>query len=277
MFLSSGGIPCPWSRISKVEVCLFMFPTAISIGVFSGVYLIALVIRFTKTCCSFPSSAYTGAYWGVFLLIEVSFILRLVWAFVSRIVSFAIVARSMWVSSSGFFSSSLVRFRRSSTSLPMRMASCSILCMASVVWVLLVSAPWRYSSAKPRIVTRGVRSSWLASLMKRRILFSELVRILKAFSMWFSMAFSELLSLPSSVFEFFTSSLCVRSPAAMEAAVDFIFFRGLKVLFTARYATIVAASVVRQPIIVKSIFRLCRVCVMWFIGSATMKMYFGFS
>ncbi len=35
------------------------------------------------------------------------------------------------------------------------------------------AAPWRYSSAKPRIVVSGVRSSWLASVMNRRIRSSE--------------------------------------------------------------------------------------------------------
>ena len=35
------------------------------------------------------------------------------------------------------------------------------------------AAPCRYSSAKPRIVVSGVRSSWLASVMNRRIRSSE--------------------------------------------------------------------------------------------------------
>ena len=35
------------------------------------------------------------------------------------------------------------------------------------------AAPWRYNSANPRIVVSGVRSSWLASVMKRRIRSSE--------------------------------------------------------------------------------------------------------
>ena len=36
------------------------------------------------------------------------------------------------------------------------------------------AAPCRYNSAKPRMVVNGVRSSWLASVMKRRIRFSEI-------------------------------------------------------------------------------------------------------
>ena len=35
------------------------------------------------------------------------------------------------------------------------------------------AAPWRYSSANPRIVVSGVRSSWLASVMNRRIRSSD--------------------------------------------------------------------------------------------------------
>ena len=36
-----------------------------------------------------------------------------------------------------------------------------------------LAAPCRYNSAKPRIVVSGVRSSWLASVMNRRILSSD--------------------------------------------------------------------------------------------------------
>ena len=51
----------------------------------------------------------------------------------------------------------------------MRMASFS---MRSMAWATSSSdriAPIRYSSAYPRMVTSGVRSSWLASPMNRRI------------------------------------------------------------------------------------------------------------
>ncbi len=89
-----------------------------------------------------------------------------------------------------------------------------------------VVAPCRYSSAKPRIVVSGVRSSWLASATKRRILASdsraaasEASVAAKADWIWASIPFSERESRSTSVLVPRTGTRRNRSPRAMAAAM----------------------------------------------------------
>ncbi len=102
---------------------------------------------------------------------------------------------------------------------PIRLASLSIRPIAVATSSGVDSAPCRYSSEKPRIVTSGVRSSCEASAAKRRIRSSDAIRAAKAVSMWASMALRELPSRPTSVLGFSISTRRDRSPAAIAAAV----------------------------------------------------------
>ena len=93
--------------------------------------------------------------------------------------------------------------------------------------------PCRYSSAKPLMVVRGVRSSWLASATKRRIrsserlaassdrraLASEAALAPKADSIWASMVLRARPSRPTSVRGSRSGTRLVRSPAAIPLAV----------------------------------------------------------
>ena len=72
--------------------------------------------------------------------------------------------------SSGRWASRRANNSRSSTSRPIRRDSLS---MRPISISTSRAAPCRYSSANPRIVVSGVRSSWLASVMKRRIRSSD--------------------------------------------------------------------------------------------------------
>ena len=102
---------------------------------------------------------------------------------------------------------------------PMRLASLSIRPIAVATSSGVDSAPCRYSSENPRMVTSGVRSSCEASAAKRRIRASDAIRAAKAVSMCASMALSELPSRPTSVLGFSISTRRDRSPAAIAAAV----------------------------------------------------------
>jgi len=70
------------------------------------------------------------------------------------------------------------------------------------------AAPCRYNSAKPRMVVSGVRSSWLASVMKRRMRSSEITACCAEYSdeatacwIWASIPLSAAASRPTSVRE----------------------------------------------------------------------------
>ena len=85
-----------------------------------------------------------------------------------------------------------------------------------------MTAPWRCSSAKPRIEVSGVRSSWLASATNRRIRSSErravasdAARAPNAPSIWASMALSARPGRPISV-----RGSVVGDPAGQVAAGD---------------------------------------------------------
>ncbi len=87
-------------------------------------------------------------------------------------------------------------------------------------------APWRYSSAKPRMVVSGVRSSWLASATKRRMRASdsraadsEASVAAKACWIWVSMLLSERESRSTSVSLPRTGIRWCSSPPAIAAAV----------------------------------------------------------
>ena len=84
--------------------------------------------------------------------------------------SLASASRSTRCCSSGRCTSSRASSSRSSTSNPSGWTSLSI---RDISMSTSRAAPWRYSSAKPRMVVSGVRSSWLASVMNRRIRSSE--------------------------------------------------------------------------------------------------------
>ncbi|CNW51515.1 Uncharacterised protein [Mycobacterium tuberculosis] len=84
--------------------------------------------------------------------------------------SLASASRSTRHSSNGRCASSRASSSKSSTSSPIRLASLSI---RDSSMPTSRAAPCRYSSAKPRIVVNGVRSSWLASVMNCRIRSSE--------------------------------------------------------------------------------------------------------
>ena len=81
----------------------------------------------------------------------------------------------------------------------MRLASDSIRSIALATSSDFVIAPCRYSSAYPRIVTRGVRSSWEASETNWRMRFSERVCPSKESSIRPSIVFSAADRRPSSV------------------------------------------------------------------------------
>ncbi len=84
--------------------------------------------------------------------------------------SLASASKSSRLCSSGRCTSSRASSSKSSTSKPIRLASLSI---RDSSMATSRAAPWRYNSANPRMVVSGVRSSWLASVMNRRIRSSE--------------------------------------------------------------------------------------------------------
>ena len=120
-------------------------------------------------------------------------------AVVSCRASAARVRRSMGASCRGRLSSARARVSRSSTRPPIRIASFSIRLIVRLTSASSDSAPIRYSSAKPRMPTSGVRSSWLASATKRRIRASDSARAAKADSIRASMTLSAVDSRPASV------------------------------------------------------------------------------
>ncbi len=115
----------------------------------------------------------------------------------------------------------------------MRMASFSIRSMACETSSSPVIAPMRYSSAYPRTVTSGVRSSWLASPMNRRICRTVASRWLIAASTLPSIALMAVFRRPTSVV---VGSMSVmrrlKSPAAINMAVDSTWPRLRKVRVT---------------------------------------------
>ena len=116
--------------------------------------------------------------------------------------------------------------------------------------------PCRYSSAKPLMVVRGVRSSWLASATKRRIrsserlaasserraLASEAALAPKADSIWASMVLRARPSRPTSVRGSRSGTRRVRSPAAIALAVCSISTSGRRLARTMTAPTPARAS-----------------------------------
>ena len=131
----------------------------------------------------------------------------------------------------------------------MRVASDSMRCMAAATSSSSRSPPCRYSSENPRMVTRGVRSSWEASCTKRRILSSEISLSRNADSMCASIALRERESRPTSVSGAALSTRWLRSPAAILAAVRSTRFRVRNARWTARLATITVPAVASRPMV----------------------------
>ena len=146
--------------------------------------------------------------------------------------------------------------RRSSTSRPMRAAWSSIRRIRRSSSAGSRDPPCRYSSAKPLMVVRGVRSSWLASATKRRIrsserlaassdrraLASEAALAPKAASIWASMVLRARPSRPTSVRGSRSGTRRVRSPAAIALAVCSISTRGRRLARTMTAPTPARAS-----------------------------------
>ena len=106
--------------------------------------------------------------------------------------------------------------------------------IACPTWSGSVIAPCRYSSAYPRMVTSGVRSSWEASDTNCRMRFSDCLRPSKESSMWPSIVLSAAESLPSSVFDGYVDTRWERSPAAIFDAVFSMSCSGRKVFVIAK-------------------------------------------
>ena len=136
--------------------------------------------------------------------------------------SLANASRSTRLRSSGRCASSWASSSRSSTSPAIRLDSPSIRDIA----MSTSPPPCRYNSAKPRIVVNGVRNSWLASVMNRRIRSSDSRAFSadasdEAIARWIcaSIPLSARESWPTSVFGSLCGTRLSSWPAAIEAAV----------------------------------------------------------
>ena len=114
------------------------------------------------------------------------------------------------------------------------------------------SAPGRsrcilYSSAYPWIAASGVRSSWLASETNRFIFAVVSSCSWKLCSIRVSMALSETDSEPTSVFSGAGGTRCVRSPAAIFAAVFSMRFSGDSVLWVISVASRAPSMTMATP------------------------------
>ena len=137
--------------------------------------------------------------------------------------------------------------------------------MSSFVFSPSGTAPWRCSSANPRMEVSGVRSSWLASATNRRSLFSVSVRAVKDSSIRESIWFSEVLNRPTSVSGSKFSRRADRSPAAIFSAVASILVSGfMPILITCREANAINKST-RPPIIRKT------TPILWVVLSNSLK------
>ena len=134
------------------------------------------------------------------------------------------------------------------------MASSSMRASRSDTAAGSVTAPWRCSSAKPRIEVSGVRSSWLASATNRRMRSSErrarasdAARAPKARSICSSMALSARLSRPISVLGWWSGTRRARSPRPMAAAVSSISVSGRRAVRTIEYPTTARPASTARP------------------------------
>ena len=110
-----------------------------------------------------------------------------------------------------------------------------------------LTAPWRYSSAYPRTVASGVRSSCEASATNWRMRSSLASRTANDCSIWASIALSERDSEATSSRVVGSGTRCVRSPAAMAAAVSSIRVSGRKARRTAYQPIPSAAASTTTP------------------------------
>ena len=92
--------------------------------------------------------------------------------------------------------------------------------MARAVSSGVCIAPMRYSSAYPRTLTSGVRSSWLASPMNRRIFSTVASRSENDSSTRSSMVLIAILSRPTSVRGSMSVARCEKSPSAIAVATS---------------------------------------------------------
>ena len=148
---------------------------------------------------------------------------------------------------------------RSSTSEPIRLDSFSIRPISSFVFSSPVTAPWRWSSAKPRIAVIGVRSSCEASATKRRNLLSLSKRAAKDSSIRPNIVFSVPTKRPTSVFGFTSGRRAVRSPSAILSAVASTFASGLSPTIIILREASAIKKIMNKPISIKRPCRRARI------------------
>ena len=209
-------------------------PTAIAAS--AGVCAIALLMRLRSTCMSrFTSPDTTG---GSSIGSRCTPMSRSgAAARAECTASDASESRSTGRDCSGRCASSLASISKSSTSSFIRCASVSMRPIASEEG----TAPCLYSSPKPLIEVSGVRSSWLASAMNRRIVSSDSRACrseasVAANARWMcpSIVFSDADKLPTSVFVGTCGTRMVRLPSAMAWAVSSTRRRGRRLARTSR-------------------------------------------
>jgi len=116
--------------------------------------------------------------------------------------------------------------KRSSTNALMRIDSRSMRAISSLVSLSPVTAPWRWSSANPRIAVSGVLSSCDASATNLRSLPSDSLRAAKDSSMRDNIVLSEPTKRPTSVVGFASGKRADKSPEAICSAVFSTFSSG---------------------------------------------------
>ena len=189
---SSSDMPGPPSETSSTAPPPRMYSRTVA-GVPGGVCARTLPSRFASTCRIRDSSAVTTRAGGTSAVTGRSGST----ARASATASLTRSARSVSVRSSEDSRSSRASSSSSATSMLIRSASCSIRRMAFGSSEG-PSAPWRYSSAYPRIVVSGVRSSWLASAANWRTFCSDRSRAPNACSILSSIVLIAAPSLPVS-------------------------------------------------------------------------------
>ena len=171
---SRSDMPGPSSLTSSTAPSPSGYSRTVA-GVPGGVCARTLPSRFASTCRIRDSSAVTtsvGGSWAVSWRSGST-------ARASATASLARLARSVSVRSSEDMRSRRASSSSSATSMLIRSASCSMR-RSAFGTSSGPRAPARYSSAYPRIVVSGVRSSWDASAANCRTLCSDRSRALKA-------------------------------------------------------------------------------------------------
>ena len=173
----------------------------------------------------------------------------------SATASAASTVRSTGVNSTTGASSIRARVSRSSTRPLIRSDSASMRSMADPTSAESDTAPWRYSSAYPRTVASGVRSSCDASATNWRIRSSLASRTANDDSMRVSMTLRLRERDVTSSSAWRTGMRWVRSPPAMAEAVSSIRDSGRKARRTAYVASTretMRASVPMTPVVTRS-------------------------